>query len=194
MMNQAPYGFYGDLAVPLDFISNSGNGTMRRACSYTFRAVAEQVESFKANVIDSGKITAGGEAIPSADYAAHFTLETAADTETDSYDYGDGNGAVEATLLVSTLTMWDILPAEAAGDWTFKTGARVKLDRNAKVAELTVESADVKIDLNGCKLKVSALTVAGEKKTGEFNSATLPVLVGEGSLVVAGRGFAIVVR
>ena len=33
-----------------------------------------------------------------------------------------------------------------------------------------------------------------QKKTGEFNSATLPVLVGEGSLVVAGRGFAIVVR
>ena len=186
MMNQAPYGFYGDLAVPLDFISNSGNGTMRRACSYTFRAVAEQVEAFKVNVIDSGKIKAGGELISSDDYAARFSLETAADTETDSYDYGDGNGAVEATLLVSTFTMWEHLPANVSGDWTFKDGARVKLNRDTKIAALTVETEGVKIDLNGHDLKVASLFVNGEKKKGEFTAANLSILTGEGSLIVGG--------
>ena len=194
MMNQAPYGFYGDLAVPLDFISNSGNGTMRRACSYTFRAVAEQVEAFKVNVIDSGKIKVGGELISSDDSAARFSLEIAADTETDSYDYGDGNGAVEATLLVSTFTMWEHLPANVSGDWTFKDGARVKLNRDTKIAALTVETEGVKIDLNGHNLKVASLFVNGEKKKGEFTAANLSILTGEGGLVVGGPGFSIVVR
>lgn len=194
MMNQAPYGFYGDLAVPLDFVSRSGNGTVSRACSYTFRAVEEQLADFKANVIDAGKIKAGGEAISSADYTARFTLETAAATETDSYDYGDGRGAVEATLFVSTLTMWDVLPAATTGAWTFKDGARVKLAGNAKLSELAVETGDVKIDLNGCRLAVSSLTVGGVRLKGQFTSADLAMLVGDGTLVAGSGGLVVVVR
>lgn len=194
MLNQAPYGFYGDLAVPLDFISASGGGTVGRACSYTFRAVPGQIEAFKADVIDTGKIKAGGEAISSADYAARFTLETAEGTETDSFDYGDGEGAVEATIYVSTLTMWDVLPADASGEWVFKDGARVKLSGNVKLASLAVESANVKIDLNGYRLVVPSLTIGGSKTKGVYTSANLAMLKGDGSLVAGGRGMIVMFR
>ena len=192
-MNQAPYGFYGDLAVPLDFISTSGDGIVKRACSYTFRATDDQLANFKTAVIDGGKIKAGGETISSASYEANFSLETASTKEAGTYDYGEG--AVAEDMNVTTLTMWEQLPANAAGNWTFKDGARVKLNRNTKIAALDVETADVKIDLNGYNLKVSTLTVNGEKKKGEFNKDNLSMtLTGEGSLIVGGPGFSVFVR
>ena len=195
MMNQAPYGFYGDLAVPLDFISKSGNGTIRRACSYTFRAVMTQLEAFKANVIDTGKIIADGETIPSADYAARFTLDIAPETETDSFDFGDGEGAVEATLLVSTLTMWDIIPSDASGDWTLLDGARAKLSGRTRLRALAVQSADTKIDLAGQTLRVDSLVIDGVQYRGTYTAATLPgLLVGEGTLEVAKGGTFILMR
>ena len=53
----------------------------------------------------------------------------------------------------------------------------------------------MKIDLNGYELKVSSLTIAGEKKKGEFTAESLPaILIGEGKLVVGGSGLAIFVR
>lgn len=195
MMNQAPYGFYGDLAVPLDFISKSGNGTIRRACSYTFRAVMTQLEAFKANVIDTGKIIADGETIPSADYAARFTLDIAPETETDSFDFGDGEGAVEATLLVSTLTMWDGIPSDASGDWTLLDGARAKLSGRTRLRALAVQSADTKIDLAGQTLRVDSLVIDGVQYRGTYTAATLPgLLVGEGTLEVAKGGTFILMR
>ena len=191
-MNQAPYGFYGDLAVPLDFISTSGNGIVKRACSYTFRATDDQLADFKTAVIDGGKIMAGGETISSASYEAVFSLETAPAKEAGTYDYGQG--AVAEDMNVATLTMWDALPANASGDWTFKDGTRVKLNRNAKIAALTVEGADVKIDLNGYNLKVSSFFVNGEKKKGDFTAANLSILTGEGCLIAGGSGFSVIVR
>ena len=43
-------------------------------------------------------------------------------------------------------------------------------------------------------LKVSSLFVNGEKKKGEFTAANLSILTGEGSLIVGGPGFAIIIR
>ena len=57
------------------------------------------------------------------------------------------------------------------------------------------DSSDVKIDLNGFRLTVSSLFVDGEKLKGAYTAATLPsVLTGEGTLVVGGNGFAVIVR
>ena len=70
----------------------------------------------------------------------------------------------------------------------------MKLNRNTKIAALDVETADVKIDLNGYNLKVSALFVNGEKKKGEFNKDNLSILTGAGSLTIGGPGFSVFVR
>ena len=129
---------------------------------------------------------AGGAASAASDYAARFTLETAAETETDSFDFGDGNGAVEATLNIATITMWDVLPANASGDWTILGGGRVKLAGRTRLSGLAFpDSSDVRIDLAGSTLRVSSLTVDGVALRGTYTSATLPsILVGEGSLEV----------
>jgi hypothetical protein len=82
-------------------------------------------------------------------------------------------------------------------DWTIQTGARVKLTQNTRIGALDIPDAttDVKIDLNGYELKVSSLTIAGEKKKGEFTAATLSgILTGEGKLSVVGSGFTVTIR
>lgn len=192
LLSQTPYGFIGN-PYPLDFFSASGNGTMRRACSYTFRSTDEQLAAFYQNIVAGGRIKVGGETISPESYAANFSLETEAEKVPGSYDYGEGE--VEEQMNVSTFTMWDIPPFRAAGNWVFQDGARVRLNKNTSMAALNVETEDVKIDLNGYALKVSSLTIAGEKKKGEFTAATLPaILTGEGSLTVSGPGFAVFVR
>ncbi len=183
-LNQTPYGIYA-AAYALNFTSQSGDGTVRRACSYNFRATTNQLETFYTTVIESGMIRHNGETITAENYAALFSLDEVG-TEAGSYDYADGEGAVETTMTVSTLTLWDVIPSNASGDWTLLDGARARLVGRTRLNALTVVSADGKIDLNGQNLRVKSLVVAGQKLTGSFTAATLPdVLVGEGKLDVA---------
>ena len=96
-----------------------------------------------------------------------------------------------------SIVWFEPFPASARdADWTIQTGARVKLTKNTRIGALDIPDAtDVKIDLNGYKLTVSSLTIAGEKKKGEFTAATLPdILTGDGKLAVGGSGFAVFVR
>lgn len=183
-LNQTPYGIYA-AAYALNFISASGSGIFRRACSYTFRAIDTQMEAFFTENIGNGKIRVSGETLSAADYASLMSLETIG-TETGSYDYGDGEGPVEKSVAVATLTLWDVLHASDTGDWTLKDGARVRLAGKARIGALSIEpGADAKIDLNGNALVVSSLTLNGENLKGTFTSATLPaLLLGEGTLSV----------
>ena len=89
-----------------------------------------------------------------------------------------------------------MLGGGSSTDWTIQPGARVKLTKNTRIGALDIpDASDVKIDLNGYELKVSSLTIAGEKKKGEFTAESLPaILIGEGKLVVGGSGLAIFVR
>lgn len=183
-LNQTPYGIYA-AAYALNFISASGSGIFRRACSYTFRAIDTQMEAFFTENIENGKIRVSGETLSAADYASLMSLETIG-TETGTYDYGDGEGPVEKSVAVATLTLWDVLHASDTGDWTLKDGARVRLAGKARIGALSIEpGADAKIDLNGNALVVSSLALNGENLKGTFTSATLPtLLIGEGTLSV----------
>ena len=191
----AAYGVY-NCQRPLNFTTQSGNGVIRRASTYTCYATEEQCGDVYARLFDNNpedaslrrKVLVDGVEIVEATFAEVFTTNSVATEKTITI----GEDLVPLRQL--SIMRWEQLPANAAGNWTFKDGARVKLNRNTKIAALTVESEGVEIDLNGYNLKVSSLFVNGEKKKGEFNKDNLSILTGAGSLTIGGPGFSVFVR
>ncbi len=167
----------------MNFVSLSGGGVIYPACAFTFNAAEEWKNNAYNLLFDAERIHLDGAKVGQAAYESNFTLVQNRET---------GN---ETTPYNLTLTYWEPFPAGASGDWTVKGGARVKLDRNVSVGELAIESSDVRIDLNGKKLAVSALTVGGVSYKGTQTSATLPaILVGDGTLEIGETGTVIVFR
>lgn len=167
----------------MNFVSLSAAGVICPACSYTFNATEEWKNNAYNLLFDAERIHLNGAKVDQATSESNFTLVQNRET---------GN---ETTPYNLTLTYWEPFPAGASGDWTVKGGARVKLDRNVSVGELAIESSDVRIDLNGKKLAVSALTVGGVSYKGTQTSATLPaILVGDGTLEIGETGTVIVFR
>lgn len=187
-IEQVPYDFLG-ASPSLNFTTMSVAGSVYRAPSYVCRCTDEMLDGYYDSIIAGRRIVFGGETITAEFYGSNFSLQTIG-TEEGSYN----NEAVKINVV--ELAYWEPLPAGSADTWTFHPGARVKLAKNTHIGAVALnESDDVKIDLNGFNLTVSALTVNGEKKTGVFTSAILPgLLAGDGSLVVGGRGFAVVIR
>ena len=168
----------------MNFVSLSGNGVIHPACSYTFNATESWSNNVYGLLFDAERIHLGGIKVDQATYESNFKLVE------------NGTTGNEATPYNLTVTYWEpVWTGVPKADWTVLPGARVKLTKDTRIGELTVADAtDVKIDLNGHNLKVAALFVNGEKKKGEFTAANLSILTGEGSLVVGGPGFSIVVR
>ena len=181
-LNGAPYGTW-DVTAPLfDFNSLSSNGTIRPACSYTFYTKRLDEDIYGEFFINKALFYVNGAAASQGD----FSIEVLG-----TYNEGEENEYRRVSIV-----WFEPFPASARdADWTIQTGARVKLTKNTRIGALDIpDASDVKIDLNGYELKVSSLTIAGEKKKGEFTAANLSILTGEGSLVVGGPGFSIVVR
>lgn len=158
----------------MNFVSLSGGGTIYPACAYTFNAANEWKDNAYNLLFDNERIHLAGAKVDQAAYEAHFTLEETGTT---------GNETTPYTL---KLTYWEPFPeTNSSTDWTVLPGARIRLDSNANVGELTIpDSADVKIDLGGMTLKVKALTIDGVKHTGSHSAATLGILQGTGTLEV----------
>ena len=172
-------------ATYMNFVSLSGNGVVYPACSYTFNAAEEWKENAYSLLFDAERIHLNGAKVDQATYASNFTLVQNSET---------GN---ETTPYNLTVTYWEpVWTGVPKTDWTIQTGARVKLTQNTRIGALDIPDAtDVKIDLNGYELKVSSLTIAGEKKKGEFTAATLSgILTGEGKLSVGGAGLSVYIR
>lgn len=186
LVSQVPYGIWA-IHNAINFTTASGNGVFYGADSYTCYVTQSQYENAYDNFIANGRLTVDGSTITSSLAESNLTL-TSEDTEQSIID-----GDVEYPVKKMTVTLWDSFPADASGEWIAKAGARVKLSGNVKLASLTIEAGAV-IDLNGHTLKTSALTVDGVTMKGEYTSATLECLVGEGSLAVAGNGLVIVIR
>lgn len=168
-------------ATYLDFSSSSGNGTIRRACSYMFNATEEWLADAYALLFGEERVHLDGEKVGEATYQTRFTLVT--------------NGVAEtATPYNVTLTYWEPFPARTTRDWTIQAGARVKLERNLSLSSVTVESSDVSIDLNGFALRAEDMTVDGVKLKGKYTAATLGILKGEGLLEVGIRPTVFIVR
>ena len=183
-LNGAPYGTWNVTAPLFDFYSLSGNGTVLAACSYTFytKHTDEDIygEFFKDN---APLFHVNGDAASQSD----FSIE-----ELGTYNPGEENEYRRVLL-----AWWEPFPAsERDANWTVQPGARVKLTKNTRIGALDIpDASDVKIDLNGYELKVSSLTIEGEKKKGEFTAETLPaILIGEGKLVVTVPGSIYIVR
>ena len=166
----------------MDLSSSSGNGTIRRACSYTFNATEGWLADAYALLFGAERILLDGAKVDEATYQARFTLVTNAVAETGDTPYN------------VTLTYWEPFPERTVRDWTIQAGARVKLARHLSLADVTVESSDVSIDLNGFELRAEAMTVDGVKLKGKYTAATLGLLKGEGLLEVGIRPTVIVVR
>lgn len=169
----------------MNFVSLSGNGVVYPACSYTFNAAEEWKNNAYGLLFDEERIHLNGAKVYQTTYESNFTLVQNRET---------GN---EVTPYNLTVTYWEsVLGGGSSTDWTIQPGARVKLAGDTRVGALNIpDAADVKIDLNGFKLTVSSLTIEGETMKGEYTSTTLSdVLVGEGSLSVAGQGLVIVIR
>ncbi len=166
----------------MDFSSSSGNGTIRRACTYTFNATQGWLEDAYTLLFGDERIHLDGAKVDAATYQARFTLETNSVAETGDTPYN------------LTLTYWEPFPDRTTRDWTIQAGARVKLDRNFSLGSVTVESSDVSIDLNGFELRAEAMTVDGVDLKGKYTAATLGILKGEGLLEVGIRPTVIVVR
>ena len=183
-LNGAPYGTW-DVTAPLfDFNSLSSNGTIHSACSYTFYTKRSDEDIYGEFFNENAPlINVNGTAASQSD----FSIDVLG-----TYNQGEENEYRRVSIV-----WWEPFPASARdADWTIQTGARVKLTKNTRIGALDIPDAtDVKIDLNGYKLTVSSLTIAGEKKKGEFTAATLPdILTGDGKLAVGGSGLAIFVR
>jgi len=182
-LNGAPYGTWNVTAPLFDFYSLSSNGTLLAACSYTFytKHSDEDIngEFFKDN---APLFHVNGAAASQGD----FSIEV----------LGTFNPGEENEYRRVSIVWFEPFPASARDtDWTIQTGARVKLTKNTRIGALDIPVAkDVKIDLNGYNLKVSALFVNGEKKKGEFNKDNLSILTGAGSLTIGGPGFSVFVR
>ena len=165
----------------MDLSSSSGNGTIRRACSYTFNATEGWLDNAYALLFGAERILLDGAKVDETTYQARFTLVTNAVAETGDTPYN------------LTLAYWEPFPERTTRDWTIQAGARVKLERNISLGSVTVES-DVVIDLNGFTLRVEEMTVGGAKLKGKYTSATLGILKGEGLLDAGVRATVIVVR
>ncbi len=165
----------------MDLSSSSGNGTIRRACSYTFNATEGWLADAYALLFGAERILLDGAKVDETTYRARFTLVTNAVAETGDTPYN------------LTLAYWEPFPERTVRDWTIEAGARVKLERNISLGSVTVES-DVVIDLNGFTLRVEEMTVGGAKLKGKYTSATLGILKGEGLLDAGVRATVIVVR
>ena len=166
----------------MDLSSSSGDGTIRRACSYTFNATAEWLADAYALLFGAERILLNGAKVDETTYQARFTLVTNALAETGDTPYN------------LTLTYWEPFPERTVRGWTIQAGARVKLERNLSLSSATVESTDVSIDLNGFSLKAESMTVDGAQLKGKYTSATLGILKGEGLLEVGIRPILIVIR
>ena len=166
----------------MDLSSSSGDGTIRRACSYTFNATEGWLADAYALLFGAERILLDGAKVDETTYQARFTLVTNAVAETGDTPYN------------VTLTYWEPFPERTTRDWTIQAGARVKIDRNFSLDDVTVESSDVSIDLNGFELRAEAMTVDGVKLKGKYTAATLGILKGEGLLEVGIRPTVIVVR
>ena len=169
----------------MNFVSLSGNGVVYPACSYTFNAAEEWKENAYSLLFDAERIHLNGAKVEQMTYESSFTLVQNSET---------GN---ETTPYNLTVTYWEpVWTGVPKTDWTIQTGARVKLTQNTRIGALDIPDAtDVKIDLNGYELKVSSLTIAGEKKKGEFTAATLSgILAGEGKLSAGGAGLSVYIR
>ncbi len=172
----------GNGATYMDFSSSSGNGTIRRACTYTFNATEEWLENAYALLFGEERIHFAGAKVDAATYQSRFTLETNSVADTGNTPYN------------LTLAYWEPFPERTVMDWTIQAGARVKLVRNVSLGGVAVESSDVSIDLNGFTLRAEEMTVGGAKLKGKYTSATLGILKGEGLLDVGVRATVIVVR
>ena len=182
-LNGAPYGTWNVTAPLLDFNSLSANGTIRAACSYTFYTKRSDEDIYGEFFINKALLNVNGAAASQGD----FSIEVLG-----TYNEGEENEYRRVSIV-----WFEPFPASARdADWTVQPGARVKLTKNTRIGSLDIpDASDVKIDLNGYELKVSSLTIEGEKKKGEFTAETLPaILIGEGKLVVGGSGLAIFVR
>lgn len=169
----------------MNFVSLSGNGIVYPACSYSFNSTEEWKDDVYNLLFNTQeRIHLNGAKVDADTYAANFTLTVNSVSETGKTPYS------------LTLAYWEsVLGGGSRKDWTVQPGARVRLAKNTRIGALNIpDAADVKIDLNGFKLTVSSLTVAGEKKKGEFTPANLEVLVGNGSLAVGGSGFVVTIR
>ena len=171
----------GNGATYMDFSSSSGNGTVRQACTYTFNATEEWLNNAYTLLFGEERIHLNGAKVSEAAYMSRFTLVTNTVAETGDTPYN------------VTLTYWEPFPERTEMDWTFQSGARVKLNRNVSLGSVSVES-DVVIDLNGFTLRAEEMTVGGAKLKGKYTSATLGILKGEGLLDVGVRATVIVVR
>ena len=185
----APYSKYpnGPGLRFVNFIHNEPtNGVVHGACAYTFRYDAEVWARPSNSDIYSDLFGAGRFLIDGAE----VTAEAAAAV----LSIIDNPGETEGTGTV-TLTTIDNLPQSTATGWSINRGAYIRLSTNTRGGRVVIaDSTDVKIDLNGYNLKVSTLTVNGEKKKGEFNKDNLSILTGSGSLTVGGPGFSVFVR
>ena len=153
--------------------------------TYTFNAAEAWTNDLYGLLFDAERIHLNGEKVDQATYASNFTIVQNRET---------GNEVTPCNL---TVTYWEsVLGGGSKAAWSVLPGARVKLAKDKRIGELTIaDSSDVKIDLNGFRLTVSSLFVDGEKLKGAYTAATLPsVLTGEGTLVVGGNGFAVIVR
>jgi hypothetical protein len=166
----------------MDFSSSSGNGTIRRACSYKFNATEGWLENAYTLLFGEERIHLNGTKVGEAMFGASFTLVTNSVAETGDTPYN------------VTLTYWEPFPERTVRDWTIEEGARVKLARNVSLGDVTVESNDVSIDLNGFALRAESMTTNGVPLKGKYTAATLGILKGEGLLEVGIRPTVIVVR
>lgn len=179
----APYGTWNVTAPLFDFRSMSGNGTIRSACSYSFYTMHSDEDIYAEFFTNPSKVQVNGAGAAQTD----FSIET-----NNTYNEGE-----ETEYRNVSMIWWESFPATTQNDaWTMEDGARVKLSSNVKIASLTVPGgADAKIDLNGKKLAVSALTVGGVSYKGTQTAATLPaILVGDGTLEIGENGTMIVFR
>ena len=189
LASDVQYGIYSS-THPLNFTSASGNGVVKRGDAYTCYATEEQCAAVYANLFANEKIRLNGAAVSEDVFRASFT--------TNAVDTDRTITVNEETVPLKALTInyWEpVWTGVSKTNWVVQPGARIKLVGNTRIGELTIEDpSDVKIDLNGYRLSVAALTVGNEKKRGEFTADTLSVLSGEGSLLVTAGGFSIVIR
>ena len=161
-LNGAPYGTWNVTAPLFDFYSLSADGTVHSACSYTFYTKRSDEDIYGEFFNENAPlINVNGTAASQSD----FSIDVLG-----TYNQGEENEYRRVSIV-----WWEPFPASARdADWTIQTGARVKLTKNTRIGALDIPDAttDVKIDLNGYELKVSSLTIAGEKKKGEFTAAS----------------------
>lgn len=182
-LNGAPYGTWNVTAPLFDFYSLSGNGTVLAACSYTFYTKHTDEDIYGEFFKDNAPLFHVNGAAASQD---DFSIE-----ELGTYNQGEENEYRRVSIV-----WFEPFPASSGSTaWTIQPGARVKLAANTRAGAVTIpDSSDVKINLNGCNLKVSSLFVNGEKKRGEFTKDNLSILVGSGTLTIGAEATKIMLR